>query len=411
MKQYKIIILVFALIIVPNNELKAKGCRVNYRWQQIGPDSETDFLDLKEITFVLSDDFINNYDMVGFPSFILNQTNMQLLDMNQDGYSDQDFVERIDNLIIWKSANGSRRITTRGCGSGSGFNPDCGYAFISFKRKPHLISGSGNIEMHAKGILPNGEEYRRDHIAETSFFDCPIETENDSFSNSKRQLALVIGNANYLNDPLSNPINDAHAMSKVLENLRFEVITYENVNQSDMKRAIDEFGQKLKNYDVGLFFYSGHGVQVNGENYLIPVDANPRNEADIEYDGVNVGRVLAKMKNANSLTNIVILDACRDNPFEKSWTKSLTTKGLTFMNAPTGSIIAYATAPGKVAYDDSTKSNSFYTAALLDYIGMPNISILEMFQQVRTRVIEATNGKQTPWESTSLTRNFYFKQE
>ncbi len=230
--------------------------------------------------------------------------------------------------------------------------------------------------------------------------------------NKTKRLALVIGNNNYKNAPLQNPVNDARAITSVLKQLGFDIIKDENLNQHDMERAIDEFGEKFQNYDVGLFFYSGHGIQVNGENYLIPTDAKPKSEEEVEYECVKAGRVLAKMKTADKSTNIIILDACRDDPFEKGWSKSTISKGLAVINAPTGSLIAYATAPGEVAYDDDpTKQNSPYTAALLSSIETPNISITEMFQQVRTLVIEKTNGKQTPWESTSLTGNFYFKQE
>lgn len=228
----------------------------------------------------------------------------------------------------------------------------------------------------------------------------------------EKRLALIIGNADYMYvSKLSNPVNDAKTMRSGLKNLGFDVIISENANLRTMKETIDAFGQKLQKYDVGLFFYSGHGVQVNGENYLIPIDANIKNENDVEYDGVKAERVLGRMEDARNKTNIMILDACRENPFERSWTKSFIGKGLAAMTAPTGSLVAYATAPGQVAYDDSRQKNSPYTFALLHYLSASNTSILEMFQQVRTMVIQNTNNKQIPWESTSLTGNFYFKRE
>ena len=228
---------------------------------------------------------------------------------------------------------------------------------------------------------------------------------------AQKKLALLIGNGAYPDAPLTNPVNDARKMAAALKRLGFEVIVHENVGQKEMKRAIDKFGQALKGYDVGLFFYSGHGIQVNGENYLMPVDANPASENDVEYDCVNAGRILGKMEDAENKTNIIILDACRNNPFERSWTRNAKGKGLAFMNAPSGSLIAYATSPGNVAFDMSESSNSPYTAALLQHIETPNITISEMFQRVRSVVMKETNNEQTPWEATSLTGNFYFNQQ
>ena len=176
-----------------------------------------------------------------------------------------------------------------------------------------------------------------------------------------------------------------------------------------MKRAMDEFGQKLKKYDIGLFFYAGHGLQVNGSNYLIPIDAKLENENDVEYDCVRAGRILAKMESAGSSTNIVILDACRDNPFERGWRRGTQGNGLAFMNAPSGSLIAYATSPGSTAAD-GTGRNGLYTSALLEHIITPNITIEDVFKRVRTTVRLQSASKQIPWESTSLEGNFYFKK-
>jgi tetratricopeptide (TPR) repeat protein len=234
---------------------------------------------------------------------------------------------------------------------------------------------------------------------------------NVTFSAQEQRLALLIGNSNYAHGgSLPNPVNDIRAMTKVLEGLGFTVMKYENCSQKSMKRAMDKFGRQLKGKDVGLFFYSGHGFQVNGHNYLLPVDAKLDGENDAEYDCVRADRVLAKMETAGSRTNIVILDACRDNPFTRSWRRGTEGSGLAFMNAPSGSLIAYSTAPGKTALDGRRK-NSPYTSALLQHIRTPNITVLEMFQGVRSTVITRTGGKQTPWESTSLRGNFYFNEE
>ena len=226
-----------------------------------------------------------------------------------------------------------------------------------------------------------------------------------------RRLALVIGNANYTNGgSLQNPINDVRAMEGTLKNLGFTVLKYEDCSQSTIKRAIDEFGQQLADYDVGLFFYAGHGIQVRGNNYLIPVDAQLTSENDVEYDCVRADRVLAKMESAGSNTNIAVLDACRDNPFERSWSRGTQGNGLAFMNAPQGSLIAYATAPGQTASDGQGGKHGLYTAALLENITLPGLTIEQVFKRVRTKVAEKSEGKQTPWESTSLTGDFYFKR-
>ena len=224
----------------------------------------------------------------------------------------------------------------------------------------------------------------------------------------EQRLALLIGNSNYTHGgSLDNPVNDVRAIKKALEGLGFTVMKYEDCSQKTMKRAMDKFGRKLKGRDVGLFFYAGHGVQVNGHNYLLPADAKLENENDAEYDCVRADRVLAKMESAGSRTNIVILDACRDNPFERSWRRGTQGTGLAFMNAPSGSLIAYSTAPGKTALDGRGK-NSPYTSALLQHIGTPGVTVIEMFQGVRSAVMKKSGYKQTPWESTSLRGNFYF---
>jgi len=235
----------------------------------------------------------------------------------------------------------------------------------------------------------------------------PLNSREGIFEKENR-LALMIGNGSYLHGGnLDNPINDVRAIKKVLEALGFTVLKFENCTQKAMKRAMDQFGRKLKSQDVGLFFYSGHGVQVKGYNYLIPTDAKLDSENDAEYNCVRAGRVLAKMESAGSRTNIVILDACRDNPFERSWHRGTKGRGLAFMNAPSGSLIAYSTAPGKTALDGKG-NNSPYTSALLRHIDTPNITVLQMFQRVRSTVIEGSRGEQIPWESTSLMGNFYF---
>ncbi|MBP1665776.1 MAG: hypothetical protein H6Q23_636 [Bacteroidetes bacterium] len=224
---------------------------------------------------------------------------------------------------------------------------------------------------------------------------------------AQKRLALVIGNGSYTGSFLANPENDARAMKNVLVQYGFDVLEYENLTQAQMKKAMDEFGNRLKNYDVGLFFYAGHGIQAKGYNYLIPVDADLKSEEQVEYDCVQADRILALMEASGTDVNIIILDACRNNPFERSWTRSSSGKGLAFMNAPKGSLIAYATAPGSTASDGSG-NNGLYTSALLESIRIPKINILQVFQNVRVIVSDKSEGRQVPWESTSLTGDFIF---
>ena len=249
---------------------------------------------------------------------------------------------------------------------------------------------------------------RNSQVATKTF---SVQRDTTTKASTARRLALIIGNANYANGgSLQNPINDVRAMETTLKGLGFTVLKYENCSQSTIKRAIDRFGEQLANYDVGLFFYAGHGIQVRGNNYLIPVDAQLTSENDVEYDCVRADRVLAKMESAGSNTNIAVLDACRDNPFERSWSRGTQGNGLAFMNAPQGSLIAYATAPGQTASDGKGGKHGLYTAALLENIALPGLTIEQVFKRVRAKVAQRSEGKQTPWESTSLTGDFYFKR-
>ena len=228
---------------------------------------------------------------------------------------------------------------------------------------------------------------------------------------TEKRLALIIGNSDYIHAAyLQNPVNDANSISQALTDVGFTVLKYLNADQKTMKRAMDDFGEKLKDYTVGLFYYAGHGIQVKGNNYLIPVDAALKVEQDVDYDCIDAGRLLGKMEAAGTTTNIVILDACRNNPFERQWSTRASGQGngLAFMNAPSGSIIAYATSPGKTA-SDGTGKNGLYTSAILQYINIPGLSIEEFFKNVRTVVERESNRTQTPWESTSLKGNFYFR--
>jgi hypothetical protein len=227
----------------------------------------------------------------------------------------------------------------------------------------------------------------------------------------EKRLALVIGNAEYPgSNKLSNPANDAVDMAAALKKLGFEVMSYTNLTNRGMKEAINTFGNKLRDYQVGLFYYAGHGVQSKGINYLVPLDAKPESENEIEYECLEADRIMTKMEDAHTRTNIIVLDACRDNPLERSWKRGGGDKGLATMDAPAGSIIAYATAPGRTAADGGGR-NGLYTGVLLKALQAPNQNITQLFQQVRKEVRQMSGDKQTPWESTSLTDDFYFQPQ
>ncbi|MGE0155709.1 MAG: caspase domain-containing protein [Geobacter sp.] len=222
---------------------------------------------------------------------------------------------------------------------------------------------------------------------------------------SRKRVALVIGNGSYTSAPLKNPVNDARAMAATLRRLGFEVEEHVNLGYMPFNDAVEAFGNKLKAGGIGLFYYAGHGMQVQGANYLIPVDAKIRAENEVRYKAIDVGLVLAKMESAKSDVNIVILDACRDNPFSRSFRSA--SQGLAQIDAPTGTIIAYATAPGKTASDGKGK-NGAYTEALIQAMENADLKVEEVFKRVRRLVLEKTNKLQVPWESSSLVGDFLF---
>jgi formylglycine-generating enzyme required for sulfatase activity len=222
------------------------------------------------------------------------------------------------------------------------------------------------------------------------------------------RIALVIGNSDYASGPLPNPANDAKLIGDALTGLGFDVIARRNADQITMKRAIQEFGSRLEKAGpgaVGLFYYAGHGVQLSGRNYLIPTTARIEREGDVEIEAVSADWVIEQMRYARNRLNIVILDACRNNPFTRSMRS--VDHGLATMDAPAGILIAYSTAPGAVAAD-GTGRNSPYTEALTQAMREMHEPVEQVFKHVRVGVMSATSGKQVPWESSSLTGDFYF---
>ena len=219
--------------------------------------------------------------------------------------------------------------------------------------------------------------------------------------------ALVIGNSAYSSGPLKNPANDAADMATMLKNLGFSVTLNENCSLQEMDEAIEAFGNRLKRGGVGLFYYAGHGVQVNGTNYLLPIGAKINKETDVKYQAVDANKILDEMATANNGLNIVILDACRDNPFALSFRNAA--RGLAIVSsAPSGTFISYSTSPGNVARDGAGR-NSPYTAALLEYMQAPGLTINDVFVNVRAKVKKETG--QVPWELSSLEGRFYFKPQ
>ncbi|WP_319467012.1 caspase family protein [uncultured Trichococcus sp.] len=220
-----------------------------------------------------------------------------------------------------------------------------------------------------------------------------------------KRYALVIGNGRYSASPLKNPGRDAQDVSFALRRLGFTVLQKNDASLREMEQAMDMLHDNLKGGGVGLFYYAGHGIQVDGKNYLIPTDAKISSESDVKYECVDAGRILGKMEDAGNGMNIVILDACRNNPFARSFRSA--SRGLVRMDAPTGSILAYSTAPGSVAAD-GTGRNGIYTKHLLQYMLTPGLDLNSVFIRTRMDVIKETGGKQVPWESSSLTGLFYF---
>jgi hypothetical protein len=225
---------------------------------------------------------------------------------------------------------------------------------------------------------------------------------------AERRVALIIGNGAYEHvGPLRNPVNDARAMAQTLSRMGFDVLLRENRNEDQVKQDIREWGRQLDENSVALFYYSGHGIQVKGENYVVPIDAQIASEEEVEYSAVNMGFVTAQMERARSRVNIVFLDACRNNPFARSFRSA--TQGLAMVNAPAGTFIAYATAPGDVASDGTAAAGyGLYTQQLLRYLSTPGLPIEQMHKQVRIAVSGASNGDQVPWESSSIMGDFFF---
>ena len=215
------------------------------------------------------------------------------------------------------------------------------------------------------------------------------------------RVALVIGNAAYPNNPLDNPKNDATAMAELLARAGFEVDRQLDTSQQQLKAAVDRFGASIRNPKVkfAMFYYAGHGVQLDWRNYLIPVNAKVQTADDVRRQTVDVSELLRHMEGAKGKSFLVILDACRDDPFAGSYRPKA--NGLSQFDAPSGSMLAYSTSPGKVALDGE-KGNGLYTSHLLREFAVQGTRLEDAFKRVRLNVRLASKGRQVPWESTSL---------
>ena len=220
-----------------------------------------------------------------------------------------------------------------------------------------------------------------------------------------QRIALVIGNAAYREAPLANAVNDAKAMGAALKQAGFTVLLHTDVDHRGLLAAVRDFGNRLRQGGVGVFYFAGHGMQIKGRNYLIPVAVDIQREDEVAYAALDAQAVLDKMEAAGNGANLMILDACRNNPFTRSFRSSV--QGLAQMEAPVGTLVAFATSPGTVA-SDGQGQNGLYTQHLLTAMRQPGAKVEEVFKQVRAAVRRDSQGKQIPWEATSLEGDLYF---
>jgi len=236
----------------------------------------------------------------------------------------------------------------------------------------------------------------------------PVAPAPTALQGPEQRVALVIGNSNYQNAPqLQNPDNDAQSMAQFLNSAGFEVVAATDLSQNDMLRVVQDFSAKVSARGpntVAMIYYAGHGVQLAGENYLVPVDAKVSSQTELVNNSVRLVDVMSTLETIPSRMRIVILDACRNNPFPNVNDAG---RGLAIVDAPNGSIVGYSTAPGAEALD-GTNGHSPYTQAFLNVAREPNVPIEQLFKRVRLEVNQTTSGAQIPWESSSLTSDFTF---
>lgn len=243
---------------------------------------------------------------------------------------------------------------------------------------------------------------------------------------AEKRIALVWGNSSYLySSPIKNPVNDARAISEALDKLGFNVIRGTDLTKLEMDRQIAAFAKRLKDADIAIFFYAGHGLQLNMKNYLVPIDFNPNSDAYLITMLVSMDTILSELEKEKRVS-IIFLDACRDNPlanklaanmgrgrsllFDENRGVSVIRQGLAEVEGKAGTLIAYATQPGNIALDGAGR-NSPFTEALLKYINIPGLEVRDMLTKVRVRVIKKTREKQIPWDHSSLVEEIYLKKK
>ena len=225
----------------------------------------------------------------------------------------------------------------------------------------------------------------------------------------QRRIALVIGNARYAESPLNNPEHDARLVARTLRSLGFEVAEHLNLGARDFKRVLREFVQRIDDDQVAsVFYYAGHGVQIGGRNFLLPVDIGLRDEAEVRDEAIDLqDSLLAHVDRVRPRARIFIIDACRDDPFAARVRASRKASGLAEMAAP-GALIAFSAAPGRVAEDGPVGGNSVYTRHLAAELRTPGVEVEEMMKAVRIKVLRDTAERQIPWVNTSMVVNFMF---
>ena len=310
------------------------------------------------------------------------------LDENQEVFQTEQSFFRLSGFIT--DEDGVANFTINGNAIGVHQN--------QFDSKIPLALGKNVIKIEAIDLT---------NQVNTRYLEVVRNEPKDQFITSQKRLALVIGNADYQHAaPLKNTVNDALDMKSTLQQLGFEVMSFQNLNYQDLRQAVREFSDKIDRYDVSLFFYAGHGIQVDGKNYLIPIDARLENKKDIAFEAIEVDKLLTILehRDENSL-NLLVLDACRNNPF-RSWERG-GAEGLTSITPPSGTLVAYSTSPGAFA-SDGYGDNGLYTNELIKQL-QKSQRIEDVFINTRIAVEEKSGGNQSPWELARLRGIYYLK--
>ena len=297
-------------------------------------------------------------------------------------------------------SNGIYEVTINGIDANVNANGD-------FQQNVRLAVGDNTIAIKAIDTKNNTGYYSFDVNRQSEVASNDTVLNENSISADEKRLALVIGNSHYGGgQTLKNSANDANLMAKTLQKLGFEVITQIDATKQKMEEAIRNFSKKLPNCNVALFYYAGHGLQVDGINYLIPTDAKVEDKSDCKFEAVPVTFVVGEFENYPNNVNIVILDACRSNPF-KSWARG-GERGFRIINPTSGTIISFATAEGSTA-SDGTGNNGLFTEELVKQMAIPQ-PIESVFKKTRVQVQKRSNGGQSPQEWSQLTGDFYFRK-